>query len=744
MLYNLKQIQKSSQKTHIHKSLTQCSQHPVETAQDMDNNETKINPQTPSHTSKPASSGTTEHKPLLPNGLSRCIEANVLKDMNFKSNTKLVISKAQMDAISHNINHPVSLLVMEMGWGKTLTVLLSIGFIRRNKPKKYSVRPILITAPDATVLSTWKEEIIKYTNWVNDTLFITSKSQWPKKESEMSKYKIIVISHSQLTAVFRQGYEKKKNVDAYERSNGTRGFESGWRAISHREGGSGNILIKTQYCIAVADEIHHMKNRNTVLNAAFDYANRGSWNRIGLTGTPVINSHIDFAGIAKALNAAITEDIKLISKHQLNEAAVGVLNDIRNRVMFKPHTEDRGFDLPALSYMIHEVNHGLGMEYLEYYNAWLERAQNLAINMERSRDERAFFIELIKALGQLKRCSVVPQMIDYEGGSKAFNANKLKEAAEYPLPRLTKAVELAKQEVEKYGKTTIFSVDNKVPLQVLDIMLNKEGLKTAMICGGQSAEERARLIKQIVSTEKGAPQVALIMLKVGGVGIQLLSEQMRSVVFISPDYAFKNMEQGIARLYRRGQKNNVTAHFIIAKGTVDEGMMYIHRDKLNAHDIITKATAITEETANWKQTCGIAKSCYALRAMSGVEIGDDVFPERADSAKIHDPLKWADFLFPRRPENAKIRDEAKNIRDNEIMKKGTEVIQRPAKRKRASDEEEEKEVLLELEQVQIKKDVSVVVNTNVVDNQIDVDSQSDSEDYGIGSEIDSEVYTDIE
>ena len=124
-------------------------------------------------------------------------------------------------------------------------------------------------------------------------------------------------------------------------------------------------------------------------------------------------------------------------------------------------------------------------------------------------------------------------------------------------------------EVGRLGKTMVVS-HFAVPLYVLEIMLRREGIRSAKLVGGQSAEKRDAVITEFLSDGPDAPQVLLVMMGCGTEGLNLLSPRLASVIFLMPYWSWPPMAQALTRVYRRGQTNPVTVHLIIAKGTIDE------------------------------------------------------------------------------------------------------------------------------------------------------------------------------
>lgn len=99
----------------------------------------------------------------------------------------------------------------------------------------------------------------------------------------------------------------------------------------------------------------------------------------------------------------------------------------------------------------------------------------------------------------------------------------------------------------------------------------------------QNAYGRQKLIDEF---EFGNIQIMIGTAQTGGLGINLVKAQ--TVIYYANDYSLLNRLQSEDRCHRSGQKNQVNYYDIIARDTVDIGILEILQKKKKVADIITR------------------------------------------------------------------------------------------------------------------------------------------------------------
>ena len=104
--------------------------------------------------------------------------------------------------------------------------------------------------------------------------------------------------------------------------------------------------------------------------------------------------------------------------------------------------------------------------------------------------------------------------------------------------------------------------------------LGRAGLATLYLDGGTPAAERAALIRAF---QGGEGDAFLISLKAGGTGINLTAADY--VIHLDPWWNPAVEDQATDRAHRIGQTRPVTVYRLIARGTIEEQILALHRDK---------------------------------------------------------------------------------------------------------------------------------------------------------------------
>ncbi|XP_064806427.1 helicase-like transcription factor isoform X2 [Oncorhynchus masou masou] len=121
-------------------------------------------------------------------------------------------------------------------------------------------------------------------------------------------------------------------------------------------------------------------------------------------------------------------------------------------------------------------------------------------------------------------------------------------------------------------------------LTILEIPLREEGFKFVRLDGTMSQKRRAQVIQEFQSDAPGSPLIMLLSLKAGGVGINLSSASR--VFLMDPAWNPAAEDQCVDRCHRLGQKRDVVITKFIVKGSVEENMVKIQRQK---QDLVEKA-----------------------------------------------------------------------------------------------------------------------------------------------------------
>ncbi|XP_077992870.1 transcription termination factor 2-like [Glandiceps talaboti] len=137
-------------------------------------------------------------------------------------------------------------------------------------------------------------------------------------------------------------------------------------------------------------------------------------------------------------------------------------------------------------------------------------------------------------------------------------------------------------------KTVIVSQWTKM-LDVMIYHLKESGFKYCMIKGDVPPKQRAEFVEDFNTNRKG-PQVMLVSLRAGGVGLNLIGGNHLFMLDMHWNPALE--EQACDRIYRVGQKKDVFIHKFVCVDTVEEKILHLQKRKMQlAKDVLTGAGA---------------------------------------------------------------------------------------------------------------------------------------------------------
>ncbi|KAJ8346857.1 hypothetical protein SKAU_G00282580 [Synaphobranchus kaupii] len=113
-------------------------------------------------------------------------------------------------------------------------------------------------------------------------------------------------------------------------------------------------------------------------------------------------------------------------------------------------------------------------------------------------------------------------------------------------------------------------------LRIVAFHLDRLGLRFATIDGTVNPKHRMELVEEFNTNRKG-PQVMLVSLCAGGVGINLTGGNHLFLLDMHWNPALE--DQACDRIYRVGQHRNVTIHRFICEGTVEDKITSLQEKK---------------------------------------------------------------------------------------------------------------------------------------------------------------------
>jgi SNF2 family DNA or RNA helicase len=322
-------------------------------------------------------------------------------------------------------------------------------------------------------------------------------------------------------------------------------------------------LAATKFATLVVDEAQALKNPNTqrtraarMLDAEF---------RIALSGTPFENHlgelwslfSVVFPGLLGSWDQ-FRDRFALPIERDKNPAARAALSRVLQPFLLRRTKQEVARELPARTEI--EVPVALSDEEQALYeDARLAAVAELTTKDKGGMQDQRRRFQVLAALTRLRLLASHPRLYDA--------------TSTIPSSKLARAVELLEDLRESGHRALVFSQFTS-HLALVREALAEKGFAQLYLDGSTPAGERARLVK---SFQDGTGDVFLISLKAGGQGINLTAADY--IVHLDPWWNPAVEDQATDRAHRIGQTKPVTVYRLIARGTIEEQILSLHKDK---------------------------------------------------------------------------------------------------------------------------------------------------------------------
>jgi superfamily II DNA or RNA helicase len=325
------------------------------------------------------------------------------------------------------------------------------------------------------------------------------------------------------------------------------------------------FLKDMDFDVVVLDEAQTIKNATTASAKAARLLNAGR--RLALSGTPVENRLADLWSLFEFLNPGLLGASSAFESFAAKKepAALELLARAVRPFLLRRTKGQVLKDLPpkteqTLWVELEGEQRKLYDELRDHYRALL-----LKVDDDRLRTQQFMVLE---ALLRLRQAACHPGLIDpLRAGDDAAKIDAL-------LPQLAEVV-------EEGHKALVFSQFTGL-LDLVETRLNSEGLVYTRLDG--KTKDRAKRVERFREPDCG---VFLISLKAGGLGLNLVEAEY--VFILDPWWNPAAEAQAVDRAHRIGQKNAVFAYRLVAKGTVEERVVELQRQKKDLADAIVRA-----------------------------------------------------------------------------------------------------------------------------------------------------------
>ena len=304
----------------------------------------------------------------------------------------------------------------------------------------------------------------------------------------------------------------------------------------------------------ILDEGHVIRNKKTRLFEACSKIIREDTVKWILTGTPIQNSKQDIISLFKFLDVDInnTRITDSIDKYVLRRT---------KDILIKSNTIDK--------YVIynHCVPFKLRSEQ-EFYKT-IERDAIDELLISSVDKPSSMQSSILNIYLRLRQCCVHPKMAltSIHKNNPGIDLTMLDSIDSTKIERIT-------QDISKLNKYCLVFCHFKDEMNMIQMKLNKIGVKCEQYHGSLNQRERQDVINKFNSVpvkklkfknkkgkiivKENKPRVLLIQINAGGVGLNL--QQFSNVFIVSPDWNPCNEIQAISRSHRIGQQNKVNVH----------------------------------------------------------------------------------------------------------------------------------------------------------------------------------------
>jgi len=332
-----------------------------------------------------------------------------------------------------------------------------------------------------------------------------------------------------------------------------------------------DALAEVSWSTVVFDEAQAMKNRMTRRNKAARSLTAGF--RLALTGTPLENH----AGELYALMAVIVPGL-LGGPTQFQERFLGPIQR-------KDESATTALARLVSPFVLRRLKRDVATE--------LPARTEVEVLVELSRPERALYervreaavaeLELATTLGQQRRRFQALGLLT-RLRQAACHPRLLDPESDVSSSKLERTIQLLEQLRAEGHKALVFSQFVR-HLRLVREALEGRGWRLLYLDGSTPTRRRAELVDRF---QTGDADAFLISLKAGGTGLNLTAATY--VIHMDPWWNPAAEDQATDRTHRIGQERAVTVYRLVARDTVEEAIVRLHRQKRELADALLAGT----------------------------------------------------------------------------------------------------------------------------------------------------------
>ncbi len=331
------------------------------------------------------------------------------------------------------------------------------------------------------------------------------------------------------------------------------------------------MLAQVQWQTIVLDEAQAIKNSATKRSKAAMQLQGGF--KILTTGTPIENHLGELWNLFRFINPGLLGSQDQFSQKFANAIERNQDKAARNRLkrLIQPfilrRTKSQVLDeLPARTEVTLQVE--LSAQEMAFYEALRRDAvEKLA---DPTVEAGTKHLQVLAEIMRLRRACCNTRLVN----------------ADTPLPsaKLEAFGDILEELIENNHKALVFSqfVDH---LTILRQFLDGQNIHYQYLDGSTPAKDRQ---KRVDAFQAGQGDVFLISLKAGGTGLNLTAADY--VIHMDPWWNPAVEDQASDRAHRIGQQRPVTIYRLVAKNTIEEKIVDLHRQKRDLADSLLEGT----------------------------------------------------------------------------------------------------------------------------------------------------------
>ena len=429
------------------------------------------------------------------------------------------------------------ILADDMGLGKTIQVLTTILHFKEQNP--YDNEPSLIIVPP-TLLSNWENEIKKFTPTLSYYIYHGSNRTFPLEE-----YDIILTSYGVIRLDLDMFSDKK-------------------------------------WFICVIDEAQNIKNPNTQQTKAIKKV--PAINKIALTGTPIENKLTDYWSIFDFVNKGYLSSLDNFKANYVfrierleEESTLEKFKTITKPFVLRRLKTDDNIKDELPDKIVNDIYCSMTKKQILLYNAIIEGIFE-DLEGKTGIERRGIILNIITGLKQA--CNHPAQYLRSDNP-------KINESGKMEL-----LITLLENILYADEKVIIFTQYAKMGEIIQKLVSKKLKTDVLFLHGSLTQEKRTEVISTFQEDENH--KILVATLKTGGVGLNLTAAQNVIHYDLWWNPAIEN--QATDRVHRIGQEKDVMVYRFITKGTLEEVIDEMSKNKLNLAEkaISNDETFITE------------------------------------------------------------------------------------------------------------------------------------------------------